>query len=216
MQRRQAITHARFGLLPFRSPLLGESLMLSSPRGTWMFRFPRCPSLPYLLQVRMTRSSHARFPHSDIPGSTPACGYPRLFAAYHVLLRLLTPRHPPCALPILTIPRSAANTFRHPRIHQLPLLKVTSSTQPAAYLLAQVFNPAFPSVCGCQGAIGGDGRNRTGDLLLAKQALSRLSHAPTQLRVHMVGTDGLEPSTSRLSGVRSYHLSYAPILVSQN
>jgi hypothetical protein len=29
------------------------------------------------------------------------------------------------------------------------------------------------------GIIGGDGRNRTADLLLAKQALSRLSHAPT-------------------------------------
>ena len=27
----------------------------------------------------------------------------------------------------------------------------------------------------------------------------------------MVGTNGLEPSTSRLSGVRSNHLSYAPI-----
>ncbi len=28
----------------------------------------------------------------------------------------------------------------------------------------------------------------------------------------MVGTNGLEPSTSRLSGVRSNHLSYAPNL----
>ena len=27
----------------------------------------------------------------------------------------------------------------------------------------------------------------------------------------LVGTNGLEPSTSRLSGVRSNHLSYAPI-----
>ena len=27
----------------------------------------------------------------------------------------------------------------------------------------------------------------------------------------MVGTNGLEPSTSRLSGVRSNHLSYAPV-----
>ena len=27
----------------------------------------------------------------------------------------------------------------------------------------------------------------------------------------MVGTSGLEPPTSRLSGVRSNHLSYAPI-----
>ena len=30
--------------------------------------------------------------------------------------------------------------------------------------------------------------------------------------VLVVGTNGLEPSTSRLSGVRSNHLSYAPIL----
>ena len=30
------------------------------------------------------------------------CSSPQLFAAYHVLLRLLVPRHPPCALVILT------------------------------------------------------------------------------------------------------------------
>ena len=29
----------------------------------------------------------------------------------------------------------------------------------------------------------------------------------------MVGLDGLEPSTSRLSGVRSNHLSYKPIYI---
>src|SRR5258708_3010335 len=33
----------------------------------------------------------------------PACGSPRLFAACHVLHRLLLPRHPPCALSSLTI-----------------------------------------------------------------------------------------------------------------
>ena len=35
----------------------------------------------------------------------------------------------------------------------------------------------------------------------------------------MVGTNGLEPSTSRLSGVRSNHLSYRPIyqrVISEN
>ena len=42
------------------------------------------------------------FPHSDIPGSRPVCGSPRLFAACHVLLRLLVPRHSPCALSCLT------------------------------------------------------------------------------------------------------------------
>src|SRR5262249_84930 len=43
------------------------------------------------------------FPHSEIPGSMPACGSPRLIAACHVLLRLFLPRHPPCALSSLTI-----------------------------------------------------------------------------------------------------------------
>jgi hypothetical protein len=40
-------------------------------------------------------------PHSDIHGSTPARGSPWLFAACHVLHRLLVPRHPPNALVIL-------------------------------------------------------------------------------------------------------------------
>ena len=43
------------------------------------------------------------FSHSDISGSTPACGSPELIAANHVLHRLLAPRHPPCALSSLTI-----------------------------------------------------------------------------------------------------------------
>ena len=34
---------------------------------------------------------------------------------------------------------------------------------------------------------------------------------PTSMRFGMVGTSGLEPPTSRLSGVRSNHLSYAPM-----
>ena len=37
-------------------------------------------------------------PHSDISGSVPVCRSPELFAAYHVLLRLQKPRHPPFAL----------------------------------------------------------------------------------------------------------------------
>ena len=37
-------------------------------------------------------------PHSDISGSKRICRSPELFAAYHVLLRLLAPRHPSCAL----------------------------------------------------------------------------------------------------------------------
>ena len=44
-----------------------------------------------------------RFPDSEIPGSKPVSGSPRLIAAVHVLLRLPAPRHPPCALSSLTV-----------------------------------------------------------------------------------------------------------------
>ena len=36
--------------------------------------------------------------HWEIFGSKVICTYPKLIAAYHVLLRLREPRHPPCAL----------------------------------------------------------------------------------------------------------------------
>ena len=40
----------------------------------------------------------AGLPHSDTPGSLPACGSPGFFAACRVLPRLQKPRHPPSAL----------------------------------------------------------------------------------------------------------------------
>ena len=65
---------------------------------------------------------------------------------------------------------------------------------------------------------GGDDEIRTRDLLLAKQALSQLSYTPTPEKEKrtpssnqaMVGLGRVELPTSRLSGVRSSHLSYRP------
>ena len=84
----------RFGLLPFRSPLQGESLLLSLPAGTKMFQFPAFAS-PGPGDVRIASDG---LPHSDIHGSRDICSSPWLFAACHVLPRLREPRHPPCAL----------------------------------------------------------------------------------------------------------------------
>ena len=52
--------------------------------------------------VWMHEGCSCGFPHSDICGSVDICSSPQLFAAYHVFLRLLVPRHPPCALFCLT------------------------------------------------------------------------------------------------------------------
>ena len=65
---------------------------------------------------------------------------------------------------------------------------------------------------------GGANRDRTGDLLLAKQALSQLSYGPEKRGLslffeggcRLVGLDGFEPSTPALSRRCSNQLSYRP------
>ena len=51
----------------------------------------------FITEVKNNRVSGG-FPHSDISGSKPIPGSPKLNAGYHVLHRLLLPRHPPNAL----------------------------------------------------------------------------------------------------------------------
>src|SRR6476646_5524491 len=62
---------SRFGLFPFRSPLLRESLLLSFPRGTEMFQFPRFPLPALCVQTGVT-------PHDGCWVSP--FGYPRIEA----------------------------------------------------------------------------------------------------------------------------------------
>ena len=51
----------------------------------------------YVFARRSPPTKAAGLPHSEIPGSKPVDGSPRLVAVFHVLLRLLMPRHPSCA-----------------------------------------------------------------------------------------------------------------------
>ena len=94
----------RFGLFRFRSPLLTESLVVFSSSGYLDVSVHRVPFHTLWIGVWMTGVLPAGFPHSDICGLTVICTSPQLFAAYHVFLRLLVPRHPPCALSCLTFP----------------------------------------------------------------------------------------------------------------
>ena len=97
------LTRIWFGLFPFRSPLLWESLLLSFPEGTEMFHFPPFALHDYVFIMQYLDMTRDRFPHSESSGSKPVSGSPKLIAAYHVLHRLPMPRHPPFALSSLTI-----------------------------------------------------------------------------------------------------------------
>ena len=85
------------GLVPFRSPLLRESLLLSFPTGTKMFQFPAYTFHYWILALQASG-----FPHSEISGSLPTYGSPKHIAVRRVLHRLQLPRHSPCALIFLT------------------------------------------------------------------------------------------------------------------
>ena len=76
-----------------------------------MFQFPGFALKTLCIQVESTwlttlfsapkrknNTVSGGFPHSDISGSKPIPGSPKLNAGYHVLHRLLLPRHPPNAL----------------------------------------------------------------------------------------------------------------------
>ena len=93
----------RFGLFPFRSPLLWESLLISLPPGTEMFHFPGFASLSLCIQQRDNRTLlRLGCPIRKSSVQSLFGGSPRHIAAYHVLHRLSTPRHPPIALIILS------------------------------------------------------------------------------------------------------------------
>ena len=98
-----------FRLLRFRSPLLAESFLF--------LRVLRCFSSPGSLRLAMCSPAgdaglpRAGFPHSDIAGSPSAHDSPTLFAVCHVLLRPLTPRHPPSAFCRLSTSAETATAF---------------------------------------------------------------------------------------------------------
>ena len=143
----------------------------------------------------------AGFSHSEIPGSTPVCGSPRLIAASHVLHRLSAPRHPPCTLSSLTKVKNCTletSTLRFARSAEsmrprrnassesftLGFNSVVKDRRPAQAAFAaergQVIvagtggNPSRPV-----GEVsGGADRSRTDDLRLARAALSQLSYSP--------------------------------------
>ena len=162
-----------------------------------MFQFRRFPSYAYFIQHMMNEYCSFGLLHSDICGSMFACNSPQLFAAYHVLLRLLMPRHSPCALISLTILNYALLLLKALLLKKFLLLRFVVNTRLSTFRLSSL--KIFCLVVYFLICIY---------LFSIQFSSCYLFNAFTL----MVGTSGLEPPTSRLSGVRSNRLSYAPII----
>jgi hypothetical protein len=88
IQRFRAITYIRFGLFPFRSPLLWESRLLSFPEVTKMSQFTPFAPASYIFRSRYPGITRHGLPHSEISGSKPVW---RLPEAYRSLQRPSSP-----------------------------------------------------------------------------------------------------------------------------
>src|SRR5881628_390479 len=77
MQRLLAITHARFSLFRFRSPLLTESRLLSLPVGNEMFHFPTFPPHALCVQAWVTGHDSSRVSPFGHPRITARLAAPR-------------------------------------------------------------------------------------------------------------------------------------------
>ena len=151
------------------------------------------------------------FPHSDISGSKRICRSPKLIAAYRVLHRLPMPRHSPCALfrlnysPLVYATKfvpymSFANRFLFANCNTITCLYGKTIFILIETSVSLSFNDS--SVC-----LFFTDFDLSSLSIFSFQSTSRLSS--------VVGSNGFEPSTSRLSGARSNQLSYEPISVSR-
>ena len=154
------------------------------------------------------------FPIRTSPDQSLVSGSPTLFAATHVLLRLLSPRHPSCALCSLVISLPAPSpSSRRPGSSAASWLTDTCRTTHSCLLAHMQLSKNRPLLRSC--CPGGADRDRTDDIQLAKLALSQLSYGPKASRRSVVGLGRFELPTPRLSSVCSNQLSYRPLTQTQ-
>ena len=107
------LTRIRFGLVPFRSPLLRDSIFLSSPRATKMFQFARSPPTAlFYSDGGNTALPVLGFPIRDPPGQSLLAAHRGSIVASYALHRLSAPRHPPCALGSLVTKENALDKMQ--------------------------------------------------------------------------------------------------------
>jgi hypothetical protein len=124
-QRLPALPPLRFRLFPVRSPLLGESLLFSLPRGTEMFHFPRFPLPALCVQAGMARHD---------PYQVVLFGDPRIEAC------LAAPRG-------LSQPATSFIGFQRQGIHRVPFYTCRDDARARYRVLKVPHDRSAPSAC---------------------------------------------------------------------
>jgi hypothetical protein len=147
---------------------------------------------------------------------------PGRIAGNCVLHRLSVPRHPPYALSNLT-KKSLSIQIDYPGSSPELCIDKLVIYGKNTYLLKELIlslSETNPERLKSFSAFSGAKRDRTANLQNANLALSQLSYSPKpgwfgfySDYLKNVGLSGVEPLTSRLSGVRSNQLSYRPNLI---
>jgi hypothetical protein len=197
-----------------------------------MFHFTgyRVP-FPILFRKGRRSVTPARLPHSEISGSTPLCGSPKLIAAYHVLHRLLAPRHSLCALKSLipslcskSLPLVSKDLLSQagPFCRIPPDFIALGSREPRTtgfrrWLKSSISkNRSRDQLCSSELVCSFAVRKKTNFLFSMWMSKSGLPFPINLFRFlrfvlrRVVGQTGLEPVTPRLSSVCSNQLSYRP------
>ena len=162
----------RFGLIPVRSPLLGESRLISFPSGTEMFHFPEFAPCNLCIQLQVTGYDSRRvspFRDPRIKGClAPPRGLSQLTTSFIAFRRQGI--HPMLLSTCLLEKNFPSNPYAI--VNQPPL------SEPPSLCLVRTRIPCASSQAAWS-VSGGGRRNRTDDLLRAKQTLSQLSYTPT-------------------------------------
>jgi hypothetical protein len=177
------------GLVRFRSPLLTESRLISFPPGTEMFQFPGFAPDGLCIQPPVTVAGCPVPPGCPIRTSPDPGVFghsPELIAAYNVLHRLCTPRHPPCTLDSLTTFMKRCDQTVNTRASTINLSKNRRRPKAAGLRRRAVRTSSVTRSTeqyrNLARASSGADRDRTGNLRVANAALSQLSYGPANRR----------------------------------
>ena len=199
----------------FQFPGFALISLCIQPISTWSCRL--------LIPQGINNQHSGGFPHSEIFGSKPIPGSPKLIAGYRVLHRLLLPRHPPNALIALDLTRKKKDP------HPCGVRPVPRRDRPTSFQISmQLFPPSsieedLVSVLDLDNAAVGSSQNhrtptrvRPTTLIIslndvnaaafplpASDWTGKQNLLSDQVGEVMVEPDGVEPTTSCLQSRRS-------------